>query len=41
MVSILDWKDGMKELHLSLVNELEILSPGLRSLFMVVKTDFW
>ena len=35
MVSIFDWKNERKELHLSEVNELEVLSLGLRSLFTV------
>ena len=35
MVSIFVWKNERKELHLSVVNELEVLSLGLRSLFTV------
>ena len=37
MVSIFVWKNERKELHLSVVNELEILSLGLRSLLTVEK----
>lgn len=35
MVSTFDWKEARKELHLSTVNDLERLSAGLRSLFIV------
>ena len=35
MFSILEWKKDRKLLHFSGVNEGEILSTGLRSLFMV------
>ena len=35
MISILEWKNYRKLLHFSGVNEDEMLSGGLRSLFMV------
>ena len=37
MISILEWKNDRKLLHFSGVNEGEMLSWGLRSLFMVEK----
>ena len=37
MISILEWKNYRKLLHFSGVNEDEMLSWGLRSLFMVEK----
>lgn len=36
-MSILDWKNDRKELHLLVVKELEMVSMGLRSLLMVEK----
>ena len=35
MVLIFVWKNERKELHLTVVNELEVLSLGLRSVFIV------
>lgn len=38
-MSILDWKNKRKELHLSRVSEFEVLLLGLKSLLMVEKNS--
>ena len=39
MVWIFDWKNDKNESHLLVVNEVVVVSKGLRSLFIVEKSD--
>ena len=39
MLWIFDWKNDRKDSHLLVVNEVVVVSMGLRSLFIVEKSD--